>query len=54
VLTYEDQTLRSLEARLAKTLGAEGLARAREAGERTTLEEALSATQALLEATRTA
>ena len=48
LLSYERPALRSLEARLAKTLGEKELARAREAGERLSLEAALAVAQELL------
>ena len=52
VLTYEGQALRELQLRLATTLGEEAQERAREAGERMTLDEAISLSQTLLETTR--
>jgi predicted ATPase len=49
LVSYERQPLQKLDVRLASALGEEGLARAQEAGRRMSLEEALSAAQALLE-----
>jgi hypothetical protein len=49
LVSYERQPLQKLDVRLASALGVEGLARAQEAGRRMSLEEALSAAQALLE-----
>jgi len=50
LLSYEGRAMRSLETRLTEALGEEDLARAREAGERWSMEAALSAAQTLLEA----
>jgi hypothetical protein len=49
LVSYERQPLQKLAAHLANALGEEGLARAQAAGKRMSLEEALSAAQALLE-----
>lgn len=51
-LSYEADAFRSLEARLTEALGEEEAARAREAGGRLSLEDALSAAEALLEGVR--
>ena len=51
LLSYELHNLKALESRLAAVLGEKPTARAREAGEKHTLEEALVEAEALLEQT---